>query len=145
MTGELFGVLKEHSILGRLMAGDGEEHVDDKGGDAFRRGLAYGRSARGGLLGRLFSARTLGLFGELPASAIGPYLSGLLIGCEIAEALDCLHHAAADRETTVIGTTDLTERYLVAIAAAGLRGRRGAPDAAAQGLFRIARAAGLVS
>jgi 2-dehydro-3-deoxygalactonokinase len=145
MTGELFGVLKEHSILGRLMAGAGEEDADDRGGDAFRRGLAYGRGARGGLLGRLFSARTLGLFGQLPASAIGPYLSGLLIGCEIAEALDCLDHAAADREITVIGTSDLTERYLVAIAAAGLRGRRAVPDAAAQGLFLIARAAGLVS
>jgi 2-dehydro-3-deoxygalactonokinase len=145
MTGELFGVLKEHSILGRLMAGDGDEDADDEGGDAFRRGLAYGRGARGGLLGRLFSARTLALFGQLPASAISAYLSGLLIGREIAEALDCLEATSADREITVIGSSHLTERYLMAIGDAGLRSRRAAPEAAAQGLFLIARAAGLVA
>jgi 2-dehydro-3-deoxygalactonokinase len=139
MTGELFALLKEHSILGRLMAGD----RDDKA--AFRRGLAYGRGARGGLLGRLFSARTLGLFGQLPASAIGAYLSGLLIGREIAEALDCLDKPPADQEITVIGGSGLTERYLIAIGDAGLRGRRAAPEAAARGLYLIARAAGLVS
>ena len=127
------------------MAGDGDEDADDEGGDAFRRGLAYGRGARGGLLGRLFSARTLGLFGQLPASAIGPYLSGLLIGWEMAEALDCLSDSSADREITVIGSSDLTERYLMAIADAGLRGRRAVPEAAARGLHLIARAAGLVS
>ncbi len=145
MTGELFAVLKEHSILGRLMAGNGDQYADDEGGDAFRRGLAYGRGARGGLLGRLFSARTLGLSGQLPASAIGAYLSGLLIGREIAEALDCLEDTSARREITVIGSSDLTERYLIAIADAGLHGRRAAPDAAARGLYLIARAAGLIS
>jgi 2-dehydro-3-deoxygalactonokinase len=139
MTGELFGVLKEHSILGRLMAGD----ADDE--DGFRRGLAYGRGARGGLLGRLFSARTLGLFGQLPASAIGACLSGLLISREIAEALDCLEDTSARREITVIGGSDLTERYLMAIADAGLHGRRAAPEAAARGLYLIARAGGLLS
>jgi 2-dehydro-3-deoxygalactonokinase len=137
MTGELYGVLKEHSILGRLMAGE----ADDEG--AFRRGLAYGRSARGGLLRRLFSARTLGLFGQLPARAIGAYLSGLLIGSEIAEAMDCLEQAPSG-EITVIGSSDLSGRYLTAIEHAGLRGRRAPPDAGARGLFLIARAAGLI-
>jgi 2-dehydro-3-deoxygalactonokinase len=138
MTGELFGVLKEHSILGRMMAGDADD------AQAFRRGLGYARSRPGGLLKRLFSARTLGLFGHLPESAIGSYLSGLLIGSEIAEALDCLEQAPTDEEITVIGGSDLTGRYLVAIAEAGLRGRRAAEDAVARGHFLIARAAGLV-
>ena len=138
MTGELFGVLKEHSILGRLMAGDADD------AQAFRRGLAYAHSHPGGLLRRLFSARTLGLFGELPESAIGSYLSGLLIGSEIAEALSCLEQAPGGEEITVIGSSDLSERYLVAIAQAGLRGRQAAADAGARGLFLIARAAGLL-
>jgi 2-dehydro-3-deoxygalactonokinase len=138
MTGELFGVLKEHSILGRLMAGDADD------AQAFRRGLAYARSHPGGLLKRLFSARTLGLFGHLPESAIGSYLSGLLIGSEIAEALDCLERAPSDEEITVIGSSDLTERYLLATAEAGLRGERATEDAVARGHFLIARAAGLV-
>jgi 2-dehydro-3-deoxygalactonokinase len=131
-------VLKEHSILGRMIAA---EASDD---DAFRRGLAYARSGRGGLLKRLFSARTLGLFGELPASGTASYLSGLLIGSEIAEALDCLEQRARGEEIGVIGGADLSARYLVAIGEAGLRARPAAADAGAHGLFLIARAAGLM-
>jgi 2-dehydro-3-deoxygalactonokinase len=137
MTGELFGVLKEHSILGRLMAGDGNDDA------AFRRGLAYARGHGGGLLKRLFSARTLGLFGELPEHAIASYLSGLLIGTELREALACLEQPP-DGEITVVGGADLCGRYLAAIEDAGLRGRRAADDAAARGLFLIARGAGLI-
>ena len=139
MTGELFGVLKEHSILGRLMAGEARR----RGCLPARSGLRP-RRARRAAADALFSARTLGLFGQLPASAIGAYLSGLLIGSEIAEALDCLEEPPSGREITVIGSSDLTGRYLTAIEDAGLRGRRAAPDAAARGLFLIARAAGLV-
>jgi 2-dehydro-3-deoxygalactonokinase len=137
MTGELFGVLKEHSILGRLMGGESDDDA------AFRRGLAYARASRGGLLKRLFSARTLGLFGELPESAIASYLSGLLIGSELREALDCVE-PPADQEIAVVGSSDLTGRYVAAIGDAGLHGRRAADDAGARGLFLIARAAGLV-
>jgi 2-dehydro-3-deoxygalactonokinase len=137
MTGELFGVLREHSILGRMMAGDAED------AQAFRRGVAYARSSGGGLLKRLFSARTLGLFGELPESGTASYLSGLLIGSEIAEALDCLEQAPG-AEITVIGSSDLPERYLLAIAEAGLAARQAADDAGARGLFLIARAAALI-
>jgi 2-dehydro-3-deoxygalactonokinase len=136
MTGELFAVLKEHSILGRMMAG---ERDDDA---AFRRGLAYARA--GGLLKRLFSARTLGLFGALPESATASYLSGLLIGTEVQDALDCLEQPPAGQEIIVVGGADLTGRYLTAIEHAGLRGRRAADDAGARGLFMIARAAGLI-
>jgi 2-dehydro-3-deoxygalactonokinase len=138
MTGELYAVLREHSILGRLMAGDA---ADD---DAFRRGLAYARTSGGGLLKRLFSARTLGLFDELPEAGIASYLSGLLIGSELGEALDCLERPPIDQEITVVGSSELTGRYLAAIASAGLRGHRGIEDAGARGLFRIARSAGLI-
>jgi 2-dehydro-3-deoxygalactonokinase len=138
MTGELFAVLKEHSILGRMMA----KESDDE--DAFRRGLAYARGTGGGLLRRLFSARTLALFGELPERAAASYLSGLLIGSELREAIDGLERGPLDREITVIGDAELCRRYLAAIAEAGLRGRRAADDTGARGLFLIARAAGLI-
>ena len=137
MTGEVFGVLKEHSILGRLMAGDAPDEA------AFARGLGYARTGPGGLLKRLFSARTLGLFDRLPASAAASYLSGLLIGSEIAEALPCLP-AGELGEVTVIGDSALAERYRAAIEAAGLRARTGAADASARGQLLIARAAGLL-
>jgi len=138
MTGELFAVLSEHSILGRLMAGERDD------ANAFRRGLAYARGRGGGLLKRLFSARTLCLFGELPEREVASYLSGLLIGTELREALDSLEQPASGQEITVVGGADLCGRYLAAIEDAGLRGRRASDDAAARGLFLIARAAGLI-
>jgi 2-dehydro-3-deoxygalactonokinase len=139
MTGEVFAVLKEHSILGRLMAGDAPDEA------AFARGLSYAREGPGGLLKRLFSARTLCLFDQLPASAIPSYLSGLLIGSEIAEALNCLPEMPGARAITVIGRSELALRYRGAIDAAGFRARTGSADASARGLLLIARAAGLIA
>jgi len=139
MTGEMYAVLKEHSILGRLMAGDAPDEA------AFARGLSYAREGPGGLLKRLFSARTLGLFDQLPPSAIASYLSGLLIGSEIAEALECLPEAPGARAITVTGHSELALRYRGAIDAAGFRARTGRADASARGLLLIARAAGLIA
>jgi 2-dehydro-3-deoxygalactonokinase len=138
MTGEVFAVLKEHSILGRLMAGEAPDEA------AFARGLAYARQGRGGLLRRLFSARTLGLFDRLKANGIAAYLSGLLIGSEIAEALACLPEPPQDGEITVIGSSELAERYRIAIEHAGLRTRSGHTEASARGQLLIARAASLL-
>ena len=84
MTGELYDVLRRHSILGRLMSGDAP---DD---DAFGQGLDRARRSAGAPPGRLlhdlFSTRTFGLVGTLPGSALASYLSGLLIGGEILAA-----------------------------------------------------------
>ena len=111
---------------------------------AFRRGLAYARGHGGGLLKRLFSARTLGLFDRLPARSTASYLSGLLIGTEVGEALDCLGAQPSNQKITVVGSSELVGRYFAAIEDVGLRGGRGIDDASAQGLFLIARAAGMV-
>jgi 2-dehydro-3-deoxygalactonokinase len=136
MTGEVFAVLKGHSILGRLMHGEADDHA------AFERGLAYARSGKGGLLKRLFSARTLALFDLLPEAGAASYLSGLLIGSEIEEALDCL---AADAELRVVGASGLAWRYRGALAARDLRVRPARDDAGARGQWLIARAAGLIA
>jgi 2-dehydro-3-deoxygalactonokinase len=138
MTGELYGLLKGHSILGRLMAGESED------ADAFARGLAQAERGAGGLLRRLFSARTLPLFGRLPESGVAAYLSGLLIGSEIGEALAWMGGPERAGTLTVVGTSELAGRYRRALAARGIEATVGADDAAAQGLFRIARAAGLI-
>jgi 2-dehydro-3-deoxygalactonokinase len=136
MTGEVFAVLKEHSILGRLMRGEADDHA------AFERGLAYAQTGKGGLLKRLFSARTLGLFDLLPESGLASYLSGLLIGSEIEEALDCLE--VAEAEIRVVGASRLAWRYRGALAARDLRVCRARDDAGARGQWLIARAAGLI-
>jgi 2-dehydro-3-deoxygalactonokinase len=138
MTGELFAVLKQHSILGRLMQGDRDDAA------AFAKGLAYAGEAGSGLLKRLFSGRTLGLFERLPESGIASYLSGLLIGTEIEEALAWTRARIDPGGVTVIGASGLAERYLSALEAKGLAARRAADDIVARGLFRIARKGGLL-
>jgi 2-dehydro-3-deoxygalactonokinase len=141
MTGEVFAVLKDHSILGRLIEGEADDRA------ARERGLAYGLlddARAGGLLKRLFSARTLGLFDEIPPTGVASYLSGLLIGAEIREAVACARARVAVDAVTVLGATALSDLYVAALARAGLAAERGPHDAAARGHWRIARAAGLV-
>jgi 2-dehydro-3-deoxygalactonokinase len=145
MTGEVFDVLRRHSILGRLMRDDGAPHDPD----AFRRGLDRARApepggttAAGGgrLLHDLFGARTLGLTGDLPEAALASYLSGLLIGAEIAAASG----AEVGEPVTVIGSGALTALYLDALGHLGVPSMAGTPDSAALGLLVLARAAGLL-
>lgn len=143
MTGELFGVLKTHSILGRLIeAGAAFDAA------AFARGATIGlddRKTLGGLLHRLFGVRTLPLTGSLPGAGVESYLSGLLIGTEVREAL-----AAAQSERSsggpvmLVGGSELVGRYEVVLQLAGLATARAAPDAAARGQFTLARLAGLL-
>ena len=76
MTGELFALLRQHSILSGQL--DGE--VCD--GEAFRRGVAD--AANGDLLGRLFGVRAGLLLGTLNAEDCASYASGLLIGADVA-------------------------------------------------------------
>jgi 2-dehydro-3-deoxygalactonokinase len=136
MTGELYDVLVKHSILGRLMADD----PGDREGGGFAKGLAAAQDSDFGLGGSLFSARTLGLFGDVPAGALGDYLSGLLIGHEVREAKSRYPTLRA----AVIGSEKLVERYGKAIRLFGIEPRPLGEDAGVNGLVAIARRAGLV-
>ena len=129
MTGEVFGVLWRHSILGRL--GD-TDAVDDE--TAFDAGVD--RSAEGqGLLHHLFGVRTRGLFAEIPAACLASYLSGLLIGHEIRAA-------ALAAPVSVIGEDRLARLYGRAFARWGVAARLIAGEPAPRGLWAIARALG---
>ena len=136
MTGEIYAALSGHTILGRLMQLDAPHDAD-----AFARGVRYGMQAPQALMSRVFSARTLGLFGELGEAALPSYLSGLLIGSEIGGALSLTPHAGS---VTILGNAALTQRYTEAFAIAGIATLAGAPDCAALGLWRIAKVAGLI-
>ena len=136
MTGELFAVLREHSILGRTMAADAP-HAPE----AFRRGWEAGLGGDGALLHRLFGARTLALFDALAPNEAPSYLSGLLIGDEVRAAT----RGGAESPVTLIGDPVLCERYGEVLAAAGRAARAAPPDAARVGLWRIAVASGLVA
>jgi 2-dehydro-3-deoxygalactonokinase len=137
MTGELYAVLRQHSILGRLI----EEGPPDAA--AFQRGVDAALGApTGALPHQLFATRTLALFGEVTPAGAGDYLSGLLIGTEIAHARATAQDAIT--EVWLVGEATLCERYAAALTRAGIAARRGPEDAAARGLWRLAKLAGLL-
>ena len=139
MTGELFAVLRQHSILGAT----GVDAVDDA--DAFARGVIAARdSGAAGALSRLFSTRALMLDGALAPASVPDYLSGLLIGEEFRAALaDGL--ARRDAPLQPIGEAALCERYRRAASLFGIDLPTPIADAAAHGLWQLAAQAGLVS
>ncbi|AGH49661.1 MULTISPECIES: 2-dehydro-3-deoxygalactonokinase [Sphingomonas] len=129
MTGELFAVLKVHSLLGRLMV---EGPADEA---AFLAGVRRSL-ADPALSGLLFSVRTEGLFGGIPPEGLADYLSGLLIGAEVAQGMEDV-----SASVTIVATRALAGRYAVAVREAGA----GAPAiidgeaASANGLLALGR------
>lgn len=125
MTGEAFAALGGHTILGRMMTGPARV------GPAFEAGIARAAD-EGGLLHHLFGTRALGLFGRLAPEDAASYLSGLLIGHEVASAMTqpALVH--------LVGSGPLMALYSRAIAFRGGEAVVGDPDAAARGLALIA-------
>ncbi|WAT16002.1 2-dehydro-3-deoxygalactonokinase [Xanthomonas fragariae] len=133
MTGELYAVLCQHSILGKLMQDD---HADLDTG-AFLQGVD--RSAEpGGLSHHLFGTRTLGLFDRLPTQALPSYLSGLLIGHELRD------HRGDHATVYLVGSPALAKRYALALAHLGVKTQLYSEQLAAAGLFALAKQRKLV-
>src|SRR5450759_1456592 len=145
MTGEVYAALCEHTILGRGM------QTSDVNGNyhaAFDRGVLVPQTpaGRAGVLSTIFSTRTLGLTGVLDGAGQREYLSGLLIGHEVA-ALQALlaeqRHQPA--RVILIGNAALCVRYTRALRAYGLDQIEVAGQATERGLWQLAMAAGLLS
>lgn len=136
MTGEVYGLLREHSILSRLAA----EPSGEDAGDGLRRGLAASRRP-GGLLNAAFAARTEVLAGRMAGGAVGPYLSALLVAQEVASARQLF----GKTETVhLVADGALAQSYEAAFAEAGLAFTRVAPeDAFVAGAALLSR--GLIS
>lgn len=113
MTGEVYDVMLEHSVLG-LPAERGAPFA----ADAFASGLEQS-SAPGGLLHHLFTTRARGLYGGLAPEAVESYLSGLLIGAEIA-AMRPLYPEAAKGCVLLVCAPRLHMPYESAFHRAGL-------------------------
>ena len=128
MTGETFAALRSGTILGRMMQ-DGPTDAP-----AFLRGVA--RAAEpGGLLHHLFGVRTQGLFEQLGEADAASYLSGLLIGHEIAAA-------RPQGPVQLVGTPTLCGLYGLALQRFGVDAVAAPADLAAAGLAAIAERAG---
>jgi 2-dehydro-3-deoxygalactonokinase len=132
MTGELFAVLKEHSLLGALMAPGAFDAA------AFELGARRALDDAA-ITSLILTARAEGLLGGLPQAALASYLSGLLIGAEVRGGLA---GGEANGAITLIGAAHLSDLYARAFALAGLPApaRQDSAEAAAAGLWRLARA-----
>ncbi|WP_375397619.1 2-dehydro-3-deoxygalactonokinase [uncultured Sphingomonas sp.] len=115
MTGELFNLLRTHSILAPQLRGPAAPD------DSFSAGVAAA-FAGGDVLSGLFGVRARYLLGESvgePAS----FASGLLIGSDVRAAL-AEDAAAPAREVVLIGRPDLCALYAAALAMRGVATRR---------------------
>jgi len=142
MTGEMWGVLLKHSILGRLAAPAAE---GSEPGPAFGCGVARGLGP-GNLAHDVFGARTLALMGELAAEDVADWLSGMMIAREIRNAGTWAHrHGYDGARVRLVGADALVARYAAAMHQADIAVEVAGSNAAAQGLWRIATLAGIVS
>ena len=112
MTGELFNMLREKSILSDWL----QEKVHP--GAAFRDGVRSGLSGAG-LSAELFSVRAQVLLGQRPEEDAASFTSGLLIGADVRSGLA----DADEREIVVMGRPELTRLYVAALEEAGRSAR----------------------
>ena len=132
MSGQMFALLRRHSILARSIPEPvGDDDALD--GAAFDEGV---RRALAGcsLLQTAFSVRTLALFGRMPAASLASYLSGLVIGDELrCRPLDRIG------PVVLIGAPALTERFARALALGGVGVRSYGEEVVWRGLAAIDR------
>ena len=109
MTGELFALLRKHSVLRVAEARDDDE--------AFTAGLKAAGDG-GALASRLFTARSKVVGGDMNPLDVESYMSGLLIGAESA-SLPALFAVDRRARVTIIGDRALGARYRQALAGNG--------------------------
>ncbi|MFI7481271.1 2-dehydro-3-deoxygalactonokinase [Kocuria sp. M1R5S2] len=148
MTGEIYGLLTQHSILARLA-----RRPETPDMEAFDRGVQTSLNADpdAGILSTLFLARTLPLTRRLAAEQVDDYISGLMIGAEVASCVRGWlpsspdHSPGSDRpEVLLCGEPQLCGRYQRVLRTLDVDAAIVAGDVVTRGLRRIALSAGLL-
>jgi len=109
MTGELFAVLRKHSVLRSDASADDEASFD--------AGLAAAEDG-GALAARLFTARSRVTAGGAAAESTPSYLSGLLVGAEVASVPKLLGVDLA-QPIVLLGDENLCRWYARALSRLG--------------------------
>jgi 2-dehydro-3-deoxygalactonokinase len=112
MTGEIFNLLREHSILADLIDRPAEPDP------AFEAGVRHGLDQED-LTAELFSVRARCLLGKAKREDSASYTSGLLIGADLRIGL----RNAPEEEIAVMARPELTSLYAAALRVAGRRPR----------------------
>jgi 2-dehydro-3-deoxygalactonokinase len=112
MTGELFDVLRTHSVLRHSLAGELDGPERDEG---FGAGLDVGLDDPARLTAMLFKVRAGSLLSGRTAPWSAGYLSGLLIGAEIAGQKSWI----GGGEIALVGSVGLSSLYAQGFARLG--------------------------
>ena len=114
MTGELFDLLSNKSILSASVKKDLQEHAthDRSFADGVKKGAALN------LMNSIFHVRTNHLFGKASPEENYYYLSGLLIGHELKELL-----VSGDTSVNIVCGADMKKAYTLALDVLGLNGK----------------------
>ena len=133
-TGEVFGVLRDHSVLVR----DDSRAEPVIGAIAFEAGVKRYRESPGAqVLHRLFECRSRLLSGDMEAHDAAAFLSGLLIASDVEGALALFADSIAQR-TVLIGAPQLTQLYANALSHYGHDAQRlDGAQASLSGLTRV--------
>lgn len=113
-TGELFDLLRRHSVLVGRPNSASEKSFDD---GSFSKGLALAQEQRSNLLHVLFSTRSRQMFGAAADEDPASFMSGLLIGADVATALAA--NGPVEGPVELIGAPELCARFACAIEASG--------------------------
>ncbi|WP_426035044.1 2-dehydro-3-deoxygalactonokinase [Cypionkella sp. TWP1-2-1b2] len=132
MTGEMFALLSQQSVLRHGMGGEGSDE------DAFTQGLTDAMQRPEKISARLFTLRAEGLLNGLSPASARSRLSGLLIGLELAAAKPYW----LGQRIALIGAEALSARYASALTAQGAASE--SLDATACTLAGLAAARGIL-
>jgi len=108
MTGEVFALLAEQSVLRHTLAADGWDESD------FATGVKSGVDSPGDFLNQCFCLRAEALLEGLDGVAARSRLSGLLIGQELSGVKDV-------SDVVLIGAPHMAKLYEAALAAVGVK------------------------
>lgn len=113
LTGELFALVSQKSILRHSLEGSGDMDLD-----AFRRGVTDIKTGSASFLGSLFSIRASHLLNGTDPHTAYAYLSGLIIGTELKELQESGQLKPGD-VVDIIANSALTRGYSSALTVFG--------------------------
>lgn len=131
-TGELFDVLMNQTLIGGL--GSSQEHASG----AFARGVVAGYASKA-IVSALFTARSGVLLNQLAPAEVYSYLSGLLIGNEVKEAMQtfAIDSSISDSSILIVGSGALCSRYAEAFGVLDIDVTVESQDAAVLGFQKL--------
>ncbi|SNS68154.1 2-keto-3-deoxygalactonate kinase [Azospirillum sp. RU38E] len=121
LSGELFALLNGGSVL---VPPPHRKAPTDAA--TFRQGAERGVASGGAILHRLFETRARQMRGQLDPALAGSFLSGLIIGADVAQAISLFPAYGGQRAATVVlvGEPALTGLYAEALSLLAVPSRR---------------------